>query len=63
LQAAGALMGLTQEHEAKVPVMTAGRKDLVALLRDPSPFIAVGRCKLGIRRLQARNKASFTLGL
>jgi vesicle coat complex subunit len=33
-------MGLTLEHEAKVPVMEAARKDLVALLRDPSPFIA-----------------------
>ena len=40
LQAAGALMGLTLEHEAKVPVAEAARKDLVALLRDPSPFIA-----------------------
>lgn len=40
LQAAGALMGLTLEHEAKVPVMLAARKDLVALLKDPSPYVA-----------------------
>lgn len=40
LQAAGALMGLTLEHEAKLPVTQVAGKDLVALLRDPSPFIA-----------------------
>jgi len=40
LQAAGCLMGLTLEHEAKMPVAEACKTDLVALLRDPSPFIA-----------------------
>lgn len=40
LQAAGCLMGLTLEHESKLPVAQACKTDLVALLRDPSPFIA-----------------------